>query len=351
MRIALVSTPFVPVPPRDYGGTELVMHELAEGLVASGHDVTVFATGDSRTSAKLAAIYDGAQWPPDELTELNHLSWALRESRDGGYDVVHCNLPSALAIGRLVPGVPLVYTLHHARQEELSRYYRCFPWVWYVAISERQRELEEPLPRMTTIHHGIDASRYLGPTRAGDYVCFIGRLSEVKGPHTAIDVAGRAGIAIRIAGRIHGDDTDPGFADRELAPRLMRRHVRYLGPVGPGRKARLLRNARALLLPLAWEEPFGLVMVEAMLAGCPVVAFPRGSAPELVEPGVTGFLPRDAGEMVEVVRTRLDGFDRERCRRRAAERFNRERMVAAYEAYYRRAVRAGPRADALRVSA
>ncbi|HEX6940162.1 MAG TPA: glycosyltransferase family 4 protein [Longimicrobiales bacterium] len=351
MRVALVSTPFVAVPPRDYGGTELVMYELAEGLVARGHDVTLFATGDSRTSARLEAFFDTPRWPPETVTEWTHLSWALARVQCGGYDVVHCQQPCALAMSRLLPSPPMVYTLHHPREEELSRYYRDYPWIWYVAISDRQRRLEEALPRMAVIHHGIDPAPYAGPTRAGDYVCFIGRLSEVKGPHTAIDVAERAGVEIRVAGAIHGDDDDPGFAEREVRPRLAHRHVRYLGPIGMDQKAPLLRNARALLAPITWEEPFGLTLIEAMVAGCPVVAFPRGAAPELVEPGVTGFLVRDAEEMVEVVRTRLDAFDRERCRARAVARFHRARMVEAYETYYGRAIAAGPRAGALQVTA
>lgn len=326
------------------------MYELAEGLVARGHDVTLFATGDSRTAARLEALYDAARWPPESLTEWNHLSWALARVRRDRYDVVHCQQPGALAMSRLLP-TPMVYTLHHAREVELSAYYRHYPWIWFVAISERQRQLEVALPRIAVIHHGLDPTPYLGPTRAGEYVCFIGRLSQVKGPHTAIDVAERAGVEIHVAGAIHDDDDDPDFADREVRPRLARRHVRYLGPIGLERKARLLRNARALLAPIAWEEPFGLIMVEAMHAGCPVVAYPRGAAPEIVEPGVTGFLARDAAEMVDIVRTRLDGFDRDRCRARAAVRFGRARMVEAYEAYYGRAVEAGPRAGALQVSA
>ncbi len=279
------------------------------------------------------------------------MSWALGVVQRGEFDVVHCQQAGAVAMSRLLPLVPMVYTLHHAREAELSTYYRSFPYVWFVAISERQRTLEEPLPRTTTIHHGIDPTPYEGPTRAGDSVCFIGRLSKVKGPHLAIDVAERAGVEIQVAGKIHRDDEDPGFADREVEPRLARDHVRYLGPVGMDRKVPLLRNARALLVPIDWEEPFGLIMIEAMLAGCPVVAFPRGSVPELVEPGVTGFLARDADEMVEVVRTRLDGFEREACRARAAARFGRDRMVRAYEAYYHRAAQAESRPSALRVSA
>lgn len=343
MKIALISTPFISVPPRDYGGTELIVHELAEGLVARGHDVTVFATGDSETSAHLEALYPLAQWPPDGLIEANHVTWAFSEIVGRGYDLVHCHAVTALAVSRLAPELPIVYTLHHVRDDRLSNLYADFPWVWYASISERQRALEIPLPRITVIHHGLDPERYAGPSAAGEAVCFIGRLSEVKGPHTAIDVAEAAGVPIMVAGRIHDDDADPTYSAREILPRLERAHVTYLGAVGREEKRRLLCNSRALLMPITWEEPFGLVMIEAMLAGCPVIAFPRGSAPELVEDGLTGFLVDNAEEMVETIRHRLLGFDREACRQRAIERFGREAMVAAYEDLYHRARQVEPR--------
>lgn len=343
MRIALVSTPFIAVPPKDYGGTELVVHMLAEGLRARGHDVTLFATGDSETSSRLEALYPEAAWPPNPLIELNHMSWALARVAEEDFDVVHCHAAAALALAALLPGPPIVYTIHHVREPSLSRFYQQFPWVWYAAISDRQRELEIPLPRVTTIHHGLDPEPYAGETKAGDYVCFIGRLSEVKGPHVAIDVAERAGMEIRVAGRIHNDDDDPDFASREVVPRLERPHVRYLGAIGIGEKGPLLRGARAMLVPIDWEEPFGLVMIEAMLAGCPVIAFPRGSAPELIEEGITGFLARDSEDMVEILRNRVADFDRERCRARAIERFSADRMVREYEAWFERARSADPR--------
>jgi len=334
MKIALVSTPFISVPPRDYGGTELIVYELAEGLVERGHEVTLYATGDSNSAAQLEWLYPEAQWPPDSLVEINHVSWALDQIANGGYDLIHCHAASALAVARLLPGHPVVYTLHHVRDERLSGLYSYFPEVWFVAISERQRELEIPLPRVSVIHHGLDHSRYSGPTPGGDSVVFIGRLSQVKGPHTAIEVAEAAGLPIRVAGRFHDDDEDPTFSSRELMHRLERPHVDYLGAVGSEEKRALLCGSKALLMPITWEEPFGLVMIEAMLSGCPVIAFPRGSAPELIEEGVTGFLVTDEREMVEVLRNQLGEFDRERCRQRAIERFGRDAMVRAYEELY-----------------
>lgn len=338
MRIALISTPFLAVPPNGYGGTELVVHELAEGLVRRGHAVTVFATGDSQTSARLRFLFPRAQWPPALLPDLDHVSWALREVAAGDFDVVHAHSAVALALGRLLPRQPIVYTLHHERDESLSAFYRHFPEVHYIAISEDQRRREIPLPRVVVIHHGLDPAKYQWRRRPGDYVAFVGRFARVKGPHTAIDVAQAAGVPIRIAGDVHV--VDRAFGDREVLPRLDLPHVQHLGVIDLAVKALLLRDARALLAPIEWNEPFGLILIEAMLSGCPVVAFPRGSVPELVEPGVTGFIVRDARQMADLIRPGgvLDDFDRERCRARAVERFSRDRMVEAHEALFERVV-------------
>jgi glycosyltransferase involved in cell wall biosynthesis len=342
MRIALVSTPFVAVPPHSYGGTELVVHELAEGLVERGHDVVLFATGDSATNAELRALYPEAQWPPHMLTDLNHVSWAMQQiAEHGQFDVVHAHSAMALACARLVPSVPVVYTIHHERDPQLSAFYSCCPHVHYIAISHDQRRREVPLGGVDVIHHGISPAKYeCRPAASGGYVCFVGRLSRVKGPHTAIDVAARAGVPIRVAGGVHPPD-EP-WVNACLHARLRQPHVEYLDVIGLEEKRPLLRDARALLAPIEWNEPFGLILIEAMLSGCPVVAFARGSVPELVEDGVTGFIARNADEMVELIRPGgpVDTFDRLRCRARAVQRFSRDRMVAQHIALYERVARA-----------
>jgi glycosyltransferase involved in cell wall biosynthesis len=336
MKIALVSTPFLAVPPRDYGGTELVVSELAEGLREHGHQVTVFATGDSRTSAALESLYPDPQWPPGVLADLNHVSWALQRVARARYDVVHAHSAVALAMTRLVPDLPLVYTLHHERDEQLSAFYRYFPRAHYIAISADQKQREIPLPDVEVIHHGLDPSCFSVTARPRDYVAFIGRFAQVKGPHTAIEAAACAGVPIRVAGETHSVDGE--FGEREVAPRLRQRHVTYLGVIGMCTKVPLLRDARALLAPIVWNEPFGLILIEAMLSGCPVVAYGRGSVPELVEPGRTGYIVRTFEEMVDVIRPGgvLEQFDRRACRARAMERFSRERMVQDHERLYAR---------------
>jgi glycosyltransferase involved in cell wall biosynthesis len=338
MRIVVISTPFVSVPPRDYGGTELIVDELVEGLVDRGHEITLFGTGDSSTRATLCSIYVKAQWPPSPLTEVNHVSWALSQIMEGEFDLIHTHSAIALGMTRLLPEMPIVYTLHHEQVQEFSDFYRFFPNVHYIAISQNQRKLEISLPHCEVIYHGLDPDRFECADVADDYVCYIGRFSEVKGPHIAIDVARDAGLPIRVAGRTHPPDQE--FAAREVEPRLSLSNVKYVGCIGVSQKIPLLRQARAFLAPLQWEEPFGLTMIEAMLSGCPVVAFPRGSAPELIEPGITGFLAKSPGQMVELVRRggAIESINRRKCRQRAIERFSRERFVDDHLRLYERVI-------------
>ena len=334
MRIAMISTPFVPVPPHHYGGTELVVHELVEALLDRGHEVTLFATGDSASRAPLRSLYPRAQWPPCWFTDLNHTAWAMGEATQGGYDLIHAHSPAALALGRVAPAVPLIYTLHHTHEPALSEYYAHYPEVTFAAISGDQARRETGVPRCAVIHHGLDPSRYRWTFRPAPFVCFVGRFAREKGIHTAIDAAERAGVPIRVAGEVHPPDHD--FGRLQVAPRLDRPHVTYLGCIGNAQKVPLLRDARALLAPIEWNEPFGLTLIEAMLSGCPVVAYRRGSVPELVEHGVTGLIAESFDELVEFIRPggSVDRLDRQAIRAGAVERFNRRRMAAEYERLY-----------------
>jgi glycosyltransferase involved in cell wall biosynthesis len=333
-----MSTPFLTVPPKNYGGTELVIYELAEGLAEAGHEVILFATGDSDTSAELRSLYARAQWPPNPLQEQNHISWAFQQVSMENFDIVHVHSACALAQARLIPDVPLIYTLHHAPLPEFSEYYQSFPEPFYVAISNRQRELETPLPRCEVIHHGLDTTRFECVAQPKGFVCFVGRYSECKGPHTAIDAAQLAGLPIHMAGEVH--EPDRAFAAEHLSWRMAQDHVTELGCIGLDRKVPLLRDARALLTPITWEEPFGLILIEAMLSGCPVISFPRGSAPELIEQGVTGYLVENLQEMAKVISPGgvLDDFDRKACQRVARQRFGRERLVRDHLRLYRTAI-------------
>jgi glycosyltransferase involved in cell wall biosynthesis len=334
MRIALLSTPFIRVPPAGYGGTELFCADLADELHARGHDVTLYTTGDSETACRKRWLYPRPEWPPTPCDEINHVAWAFADVARGGFDVAHLNSPLGVPWSRWL-ATPLVYTVHHHRMESMSRLYAMHPRLGYVAISRRQLELEVPLPEATVIHHGVAPGRYPPSFRDQGYLLHLGRYAPEKGTHLAIDAAQAARLPIKLAGRTHPEAA--AYFAEQVAPRLGLPGVEELGEAGPERKLALLRGARAVLCPLQWEEPFGLVAVEAMLCGTPVLGFPRGSFPEIVEEGITGFLAPDADvEALGRLAAGLVGFDRARCARRARERFSAAVMAAAYERLYAR---------------
>jgi glycosyltransferase involved in cell wall biosynthesis len=329
----MISTPFVSVPPTGYGGTELIVSELVNGLTSRGHDVTLFATGDSRAPCEIRWRFARPRWPPDPYPELDHVAWAIESLlKDEPFDLIHTHAASALAFGALVEP-PMIYTVHHEREARLAPLYARSRG-HFIAISARQRALFPELDGAPVIHHGLSIDRYpLGP--GGGPAIFLGRLARDKGVHSAIDAASAARVALEIAGRPHPPDL--AYHQAEVVPRLGRPGIAAIGAVGGTRKLELLGRACALLFPIAWEEPFGLVMIEAMLSGTPVLAFPRGSVPEVVDEGVTGFLCDDVDRMAERLRqVARGGFDRVRCRARARARFSAVRMVEEHLALYRR---------------
>ncbi len=337
MRIALISTCAVPTPPPAYGGTERVVAGLARGLVELGHEVVVYATGDSRPAGSLQWLFPRGQWPPNDESERRHAQFALTDLRaQGRVDIVHSHHTSALEFHHLVD-VPTAVTLHDCPDEAIAARCRAHPEVAIVAISRRQAELVADLNIARVIHHGIDVDRYALGRGDGGYVAFLGRFTPEKSPHLAVDAAAAAGIDIHLGGC--PQPYSRAYFEREMAPRLARyaRRIHWPGELEEQPKIEMLRRARALLFPIGWEEPFGLVLIEAMLVGTPVIAFPRGSVPELVDEGVTGFMVRNVDEMAARVRT-LEGFDRERCRARARERWSYRRMAREHADLYQELV-------------
>ena len=320
------------VPPRSYGPWEQVASTLTEGLVARGHDVTLFATADSTTSAHLhAEAPAGYEEDPDvdaKVSEALHIA-AVFERADE-FDVISNQfdfLP--LAFSRLVR-TPVVTTVHGFSSERIVPVYRAYDDIaHYVSISDSDRH--PSLHYAATIHHGIELERFSVGAGDGGYLLFLGRIHPDKGTATAIDVAARAGVPLVIAGVVQDEDY---FAD-EVAPRIDGTSVTFVGPVGPAERDRLLGGAMALLHLIDFDEPFGLSVVESLATGTPVIANARGSMPELLDDGVTGFLVRGADDAVAAV-GRLDRLDRAVCRRTAQTRFSAERMVADYEALFAR---------------
>lgn len=338
MRVALISTPFVACPPANYGGTELIAYQLAEGLVRQGHEVVLYATGDSSTNATLKYRFEQAVWPPSALIECEHVAFALHDiqKQPQSFDIIHAHGAIALQLTRYVPSIPFVYTVHHHRETKFTDLYQRHPEAHYIFISERQRTLEKPLMRSAVIHHGLSPEVYRFSSAPGSYLAFLGRFAPYKGPLAAIAVAREAGIPLRMGGRLHHADltADEKHFQLTLEQGLNLPGIEYLGSLDHARKVELLAGAKALLFPIRWEEPFGLVMIEAMLCGTPVIAFEAGSVPEVIEDGVTGFIVRDQQEMLARLKD-LSQLDRVRVREEAVRRFSADRMVEDHIRLYR----------------
>ena len=320
------------VPPRHYGPWELVVSLLTEGLVERGVDVTLFATADSITSARLDAVCPRPLMEDPTLDakvwEALHLANAFEHA--GALDLVHNHydfLP--LTYSRLI-STPLVTTIHGFSSDRIRTVYRRYDdRVAYVSISDADRDPD--LSYAATVYHGIDLSDFTFRDGPGRRLVFLGRIHPDKGVADAIAVAEAVGLPLVIAGIVH----DREYFDREIAPHLDGEAVRYVGPIGPRDRDTLLGSAVALLHLVEFPEPFGLSMIEAMACGTPVIARRRGSVPEVIDEGVTGFVVDDvAGAIAAVDRAR--SLDRRGVRTRAAERFSRDRMVDDYLRVYER---------------
>ena len=348
MRIAQIAPLTESVPPKLYGGTERVVAFLTDELVAMGHDVTLFASGDSITSAKLEPMHPRALRFDAALRDAIAPHLLMLEqvaARAEEFDVLHCHLdywPFSL-FSRLA--TPFLTTLHGRLDlAELRPIYRCFDSVPLVSISDAQRR---PLPEANfvgTVYHGLPADLLRPrPVRQG-YLAFLGRICPEKCPDRAIEIARRTGIPLKMAAKVDRVDTD--YHEAVVRPLIDGRLVEHIGEIGDGEKSDFLSGALALLLPIDWPEPFGLVMIEAMACGTPVIAFNAGSVPEIVEDGVTGFVVNSMAEACQAVR-RLPELSRAVIRARFEQRFTSERMAEDYVGLYRRlAVRRRP---ALRV--
>ena len=325
------------VPPRSYGPWEQVASTIAEGLVARGHDVTLFATADSTTSARLhseaPAGYEEDPSVDAKVYEALHIA-AVFERADR-FDVISNQFDFLPLVFSRLTSTPVVTTIHGFSSERIVPVYRAYDDVaHYVAISDADRRPD--LSYDATIHHGIDPAGFGLGAGDGGYLLFLGRIHPDKGTATAIEVARRAGMPLVIAGVVQ----DAEYHRREVEPHVDGTHVTFVGPVGPAERDRLLGGARALLHLIAFDEPFGLSVVEAMTAGTPVVAYPRGSMPEIIRPGISGFLVDDVAGAVAAVADAA-GLDRFACRADAVARFSADRMVDDYERLFRRVASGG----------
>jgi glycosyltransferase involved in cell wall biosynthesis len=330
MRIAMLSPIAWRTPPRHYGPWESVASLLAEGLVARGHEVTLFATADSQTRGTLHAVcphgYEEDRSLIPKVWECLHIS-ELFEHADA-YDIIHNHfdfLP--LTYAGLTP-TPVVTTIHGFSAPGILPVYRKYNGkTYYVAISQADRA--PGLDYIRTIHHGIDIAQFDFQSTPDDYLVFFGRIHAEKGAREALNIARACGSRLILAGIIQ----DQAYFDRYVAPQIDNDRVVYLGSVGPAERSRLLGKARALLHPIHFDEPFGLSVIESMACGTPAVAFGRGAMPEIIENGRSGFLVTDENDAIEAV-ARIADIDRAACRGRIEGHFTLDRMLDDYVNVY-----------------
>jgi len=338
LRIAQIAPVATALPPSGSGSVELITWLLTEGLVRRGHDVTLFATGDTQTSARLAAVYPHGYWHdesmwPWELYEMLNLAAAVERASE--FDVIHFQAayyPMSLGFARLCP-VPLLQTLHHSPSPEEVRLWARYPEAPFVAISREQARLLSGLNVFDTVLHGIDTDAFVFRETPGEYVLFLGRFTDGKGVLNAIDIARKADLRIILAA------PEDDYYREKVAPLVDGEHVLYAGEVGHAQKVALLGGARALLYPVQAGEPFGLVLAEAMACGTPVAALDRGAVREVIDEGVTGRIFSNERSLREGLPA-VFALDRRRVRDRAVERFGAMRMVDEYVGVYERLVHA-----------
>ena len=335
MRIAQVAPLIESVPPSGYGGTERVVSYLTEELVRQGHEVTLFASGDSQTSARLVpSTPEALRLAEGVVDPVAHMVVELEQvaAEADRFDLIHWHLDYFhFPLSRRL-GVPHVTTLHGRLDiADIQAVYDEFNDMPLVSISDDQRT---PLPQgrwTRTIHHGLPPDEFEPRYSPGDYLAFLGRISPEKRADRAIEVARRAGMPLRMGAKV--DDADRAYFEENIEPLLGHDHVEWAGEVAGDEKADLLRGAAALLFPIDWAEPFGLVMIEAMACGTPVIAYRSGSVPEVIDEGVSGFIVESIEESVVAV-ARLDELDRRSVRARFEERFTAERMTRNYVELY-----------------
>jgi glycosyltransferase involved in cell wall biosynthesis len=341
MRIAQLAPTYERVPPRAYGGTELIVHLVTEELVARGHEVTLFASGDSITRAELRSVTRvpqryGESTPAGfshaEYLQLANAQAAFRAAADGEFDLVHNHAGVEGMVLAAESRTPVISTMHNPYAPPTRPIWDAYPW-FHHAVSAASAATYPERGALPPILHGIDVPSFrFEPRPSGGYLLFLGRFSRAKGADRAIEAARRAGRRLVLAGKI--DAADAPWKATAVDPYVDGDRVRYVGEVDGEEKRELLAGADALLFPIEWDEPFGLVMVEALSSGTPVVGFRRASVPEVVEDGRTGFIVDGIEAMADAI-GRLGEIDRRACRAAAETRFSVARMVDDVEAMYR----------------
>lgn len=335
MKIAQIAPVIERVPPQKYGGTERVVSALTEELVKRGHDVTLFASGDSITSAKLVSIFPKALrevklkdiYGPNVWTMLNIGSaYKLQDEFDIIHDHLgHVSLPCANLIQ-----TPVVMTLHGVFTAENRKIFETLNEPYFVSISDSQAKPVPNLHRIATVYNGLPLDNYPFSNENDGYLLFVGRISAEKGVHNAIEVAQILNLPLIIAAKL--ESVDLPYFNEYIGPRLSD-NIRWVGEVDEQERNHLMSRALCFLHPITWREPFGLTMIEAMACGCPIIGFNKGSVPEVVADGQTGFVVNDIEEMIDAV-LRVNQINRKECRKYSLENFSARNMADGYESVY-----------------
>jgi glycosyltransferase involved in cell wall biosynthesis len=337
MRIAQVAPLWERVPPPAYGGIELVVGLLTDELVRRGHEVTLFATGDSISLAKLVSVHPRALRLDSTVKEYNiyeMLQLSAVYERADEFDIIHSHMGCAsLPYAKLVT-TPTVHTLHGVFTPDNEKMFQSAKVQPYVSISDAQRENKLGLNYVSTVYNGIDVSRYKFYPQPDEppYLAFLGRMSPEKGPHLAIEIAKKIGWRLKMAGKI--DIVDEEYFAKEVKPFIDGKQIEYLGEANHQQKNAMIGGAVATLFPITWREPFGLVMVESMASGTPVIAMRLGATPEVIAQGKTGFLCSNVEECISAI-AKVPDLDRYACRKYVQARFSMEAMTDGYEEVYR----------------
>jgi glycosyltransferase involved in cell wall biosynthesis len=336
MRIAQIAPLWERVPPFRYGGTELIVSLLTDELVRRGHEVTLFASGDSITKAQLEFVHEQALRLDKKVKEpglYEQMMLAKVYHQAHHFDIIHSHVGCAVLPYCSFVKTPTVHTMHGIFTPDNEKMFRQFAWQPYISISEAQREPRLGLNYVHTVYNGIDTSVYRFQEQPSQppYLAFVGRLSPEKGPAGAIEIARTLGLPLKMAGKIDAVDRD--YFNEQLKPLIDGEQIQYLGEVSHEEKVELLAGATVTLFPITWREPFGLVMIESMATGTPVVGMALGSVPEVIANGKTGFVCGTLEKMIEAVPEAMK-LDRKTCRDYVVSRFSVEAMVDEYERAY-----------------
>ncbi|HCP08970.1 MAG TPA: glycosyl transferase [Candidatus Moranbacteria bacterium] len=335
MKIAQIAPIIESIPPKRYGGTERVIHELTEELVKRGHEVTLFASGDSKTSAKLVSIFPEALRNKKiknmsfiNAMSVQHIGMAYRQQNE--FDIIHDhNATMSLAVAHNARR-PVVVTYHGPYNEEISEVFRKLNRPYVVSISKSQVKNAENINHAGTVYNGLSMEHFPFSDTHDGYLLFVGRISMEKGLHHAIAAALELDLPLLIAAKL--DPVDLGYFNDYILP-FLSESIRWVGEVNEEERNRLMSKAMCFLHPITWPEPFGLTLIESMACGCPVIAIGKGSIPEIILDGKTGFVISEPEEMISKIQ-KIDTIKREDCRKHALENFSAKKMADGYEKIY-----------------